>query len=126
MIESLFNQTNYQATKAMLDGTVVRQQAIAANISNVSSPGYKRVDLDATFQKELSRAIQTGDADRLKTLRPGLELDRHAVARTADGNTVNIESELLAMNQNFLENSLHTRMITGRLLKLRLAITGRP
>ena len=126
MIDALFNQTNYQATKAMLDGTVIRQQAIAANISNVSSPGYKRVDLDPSFQKELNRAIQTGDAGALTALRPGLDLDRNAVARTADGNTVNIESELLAMNQNFLENSLHTRMITGRLLKLRLAITGRP
>jgi flagellar basal body rod protein FlgB len=43
-----------------------------------------------------------------------------------DGNTVQLESELLRLNQNYMEHHLETQLITGALLKLRLAITGRP
>jgi hypothetical protein len=38
---------------------------------------------------------------------------------------VRVEDELLALNQNFLEHSLETRLITGSLMKLRMAITGK-
>jgi flagellar basal-body rod protein FlgB len=45
MIEALFNQPNYLAAKKTLDAVVLRQQAIANNIANLETPGYKRVDL---------------------------------------------------------------------------------
>ena len=47
------------------------------------------------------------------------------MALRPDGNTVQLEDELLAMNQNTLQHTLETQLITGSLLKLRLAITGR-
>jgi flagellar basal-body rod protein FlgB len=55
-----------------------------------------------------------------------LTTDPTAVANTRDGNTVQLESELLKMNQNTVAHALETQMITGQLLRLRLAITGRP
>jgi len=33
MIEGLFNQTNYVATKKMMDATTLRQEALASNMS---------------------------------------------------------------------------------------------
>ena len=52
--------------------------------------------------------------------------DLSAVATRKDGNTVQLESELLKLNQNFLEHQLETQLVSGNMLKLRLAITGRP
>jgi flagellar basal body rod protein FlgB len=48
------------------------------------------------------------------------------VANTRDGNTVQLESELAELNKNFLEHALSTQLITGNLVRMRLAITGRP
>src|SRR5437868_147119 len=62
MIEGLFNQPSYLAAKKTLDAVAVRQEAIASNIANLETPGYKRVDLAPTFRAELDRACASGDA----------------------------------------------------------------
>ena len=38
----------------------------------------------------------------------------------------NTQANLLKLNQNFMEHQLETQLVSGALLKLRLAITGRP
>ena len=124
MIEALFNQNGYLAAKKMLDATAVRQQAIASNLANLETPGYKRLDLAPTFEGQLQQAVNGGDAGQLRSLRPQLAPDAKAVANRLDGNTVQLETELLYQNQNFVAHSLETQLITGSLLKLRLAITG--
>jgi flagellar basal body rod protein FlgB len=48
-----------------------------------------------------------------------------AVASNRDGNSVNLEQEMLAMNENSLAHTLEAQLITGSMLKLRMAITGR-
>jgi len=126
MIDALFNQTNYLAAKRMLDAVALRHQAIAANLANLETPGYQRVDLAPSFQQELQRAIAAGDPARLKQLQPALAPDPTALPNGRDGNTVNLEQELLELNQNALVHAFQTQLITGRLLRLKLAITGRP
>jgi flagellar basal-body rod protein FlgB len=125
MIGALFNQSNYVAAKSMLDVTELRQQAIAANIANVETPGYKRLEVSKSFEAEFERAIGTKDEAALRDLRPTLEEDRTAIPGKRDGNTVRIEDELLAMSKNQLEHALETRLVTGTLLKIRMAITGK-
>ena len=49
MIDALFSQTNYAATKKMLDATALQYEAIASNLNNIEKPGYKRIDLDSSF-----------------------------------------------------------------------------
>jgi flagellar basal-body rod protein FlgB len=51
--------------------------------------------------------------------------DPTAVASNRDGNSVNLEQEMLAMNENSLAHALETQLISGSMLKLRMAITGR-
>ena len=51
--------------------------------------------------------------------------DTSAVASRKDGNTVQLETELMKLNQNFLEHQLETQLVSGAMMKLRLAITGR-
>jgi flagellar basal-body rod protein FlgB len=125
MIDALFNQTNYVAAKSMLDATVLRQQAIASNIANVETPGYQRLQVAKSFEAEFERAIGSKDLDSLRGLQPKLEVDQTAVASKRDGNTVRIEDELLALSTNHMEHSLETQLVSGVLLKIRMAITGK-
>ena len=125
MIDALFNQNGYLAAKKMLDATTVRQDAIASNLANLETPGYKRVDLAPTFEAQLQHAISGGDTGKLQSLQPHLAQDLNARGNRMDGNTVQLETELMHQNQNFVAHSLETQLVTGTLLKLRLAITGR-
>ena len=126
MIEGLFNQTNYVAAKKMLDATALRHEAIASNLANLETPRYKRVDVASSFAAELQQAVAAKDASRIAHVQPQLAADPSAMPVRKDGNTVQLETELLKLNQNFLEHQLETQLVTGALLKLRLAITGRP
>ncbi|HTD66940.1 MAG TPA: flagellar basal body rod protein FlgB [Candidatus Limnocylindria bacterium] len=125
MIEALFNQPGYLAAQRMLDAAVVRHEAIASNIANQETPNYKRLDVAPNFSAQLNSALASKDAGQLKSLQPRLAVDTSATSPNRDGNTVNIEQELLAMNQNQIVHTLETQLVTGTLMKLRLAITGR-
>ncbi len=126
MIDALFSQTNYAAVKKMMDATALQHEAIASNLANVSKPGYKRLDLNTSFAAELKSALGAGDAAQIQNLQPKLAVDASAISNTRDGNTVQLEKELLQMNQNTIAHALETQLVTGQLLRLRLAITGRP
>jgi flagellar basal-body rod protein FlgB len=126
MIQALFNQTNYVVTKKLLDATVLRHQAIAGNLANVETPNYQRIDVAPSFQTELVAAVKANDASQVSSVQaPTLSIDPTAVASNRDGNSVNLEQEMLAMNENSLAHTLETQLITGTMLKLRMAITGR-
>lgn len=126
MIDAIFSQPGYAATKKMMDATALRHEAIASNIANIETPNYKRIDIAPTFQAELRAAMGSKDISKISALAPGLAEDATAVAANRDGNTVQLETELLKLNQNTLAHSLETQLVTGTLLKLRLAISGRP
>ncbi len=125
MIEGLFNQTNYVAAKKMLDVTAMRHEAIASNLAHIETPNYKRLDVAPNFATELRQAVASKDVGQIHSVNPRLAVDSTAVASRKDGNTVQLESELLKLNKNFVEHQLETQLVTGAMLKLRLAITGR-
>jgi flagellar basal-body rod protein FlgB len=124
MIEALFNQPNYLAAKKTLDAVEMRQTAISSNIANLETPGYKRVDLAPNFEQQLEKACGSGDLRQLAKLQPSLAVDSTAIPVSKDGNTVNLEKELMNMNQNAMTNGLETQLISGMLQRMRLAITG--
>jgi flagellar basal-body rod protein FlgB len=124
MITALFDQPTYLAAKKMLDAAVLRHEAIASNIANLETPHYKRLEVAPSFTTELREAIASKSTARIAGLRPHLAVDETAVSPNRDGNTVQLENELLHLNQNFVEHSLETQLITGTLLRLKLAITG--
>lgn len=125
MIDALFNQPNYLAAKKTLDAVALRQEAIASNIANLETPGYQRMDIAPSFQAELDRAVASGDSQQLASLQPVLAPDLTAVPNSRDGNTVSLDKELLAMNQNTLANAVETQLVSGTLAKLHLAIAGK-
>ena len=124
MIEALFSQPNYLAAKKLLDATMLRHEAIASNLANVETPGYKRLDVAPTFQGELQRALAGQNAEQIASIQPKVATDTTAIARGRDGNTVQLEEEMMRLSQNTLAHALETQLITGNLARLRLAITG--
>jgi flagellar basal-body rod protein FlgB len=125
MIDALFNQPGYLGAKRMLDATVKRHEAIAANIANAETPHYKRVDLAPSFRAELQSALASQNAGQLASLRPQLAADPQALPVNRDGNTVNLEHELVELGQNTLQHAVETQLVNASLLKLRMAITGK-
>lgn len=126
MIEALFSQNNYLAAKKGLDASGLKHRAIASNLANVETPGYKRVDTSPSFKAAFNRALRDGNKQQLANLQATVTVDQTAISKNKDGNTVDIEQELVALNQNALAHKLQTQLVSGTLAKLRLAITGRP
>lgn len=125
MIEALFNQPNYMATKKLMDATALRQEAIASNLANSETPGYKRLDVAPSFKAELNQAINAGSSDQIGRLSPQLAVDDTAISHGRDGNTVQMEDELLKMNQNGLAHAVEAKILTSSLMRIRLAISGK-
>jgi flagellar basal-body rod protein FlgB len=124
MIEALFNQPNYLAANKALDAVVLREGAIANNIANLETPGYKRVDLAPSFESALEHATASGNPQQIGALNPTLAVDANAVP-SLDGNTVHLENELMQMNQNSMTHSLETQLVSGMLSRMQMAITGK-
>ncbi len=125
MIDALFGDSNYVAAKKMLDVNVLRHEAIASNIANVETPNYKRLDVSPSFESQLSQAVASRDAAQITGLQPELAVDNQAISGRSDGNTVQLETEMLKLNQNMVEHSLETQLVSAALTKMRLAVTGK-
>ena len=132
MIDQIFSGGSYQAVKQMLDMTSQRHEALAGNIANVETPGYRRADLDksavADFQSKMREAAGTGNfAGTAKSGHSAMRtvLDADARSLRPDGNNVEIDHELLAMSQNTVEYGTLTEFASNSLKCLKMAITGR-
>lgn len=125
MIDPIFQGDNYQLAQKFLDATVLRQQAIASNIANAETPGYHRLDVSPDFESQLKARLHAGDfSATAASIKPQLSEDLTARSIRPDGNTVEIEKELLAMNQNAVQHEYLTEVISNNLKQLRMAITG--
>ena len=99
------------------DAAWLRNDAIANNLANISTPGYKREDI--TFEKELTKALKhsqytTMDA-KIKNLRADqlqarTYKDYNGLSYRLDGNNVDPETEaaILAKNQIKYEGLLNS------------------
>src|SRR4051794_38094600 len=104
MIDPIFQTDNYQLARKLLDAAVLRQEAIATNIANAETPGFHRLDIAPDFAQQLKARLAVGELSKSSdTLRPQLTEDTNARSMRPDGNTVEIEHELLSMNRNAVE-----------------------
>ena len=126
MIDPIFQTDNYQLARKLLDAAVLRQEAIATNVANAETPGFRRLDVAPDFATQLKARMAGGDfartADRV---RPTLAEDQTARSVRPDGNTVEVERELMAMNRNLVEYEFLTEIVSGNIKQLKMAITGR-
>ena len=106
------------ALQSALDGLSLRQKTIAANISNVNTPGYqaKRVQ----FEEALGRSVAQGGAAQgaghvQATTQRSLEPTR------LDGNNVNLDTETLSNIDTVLRYQFATQAMNGELTSVRAA-----
>jgi flagellar basal body rod protein FlgB len=58
-------------------------------------------------------------------LKARVAVDTRALPGSRDGNTVNLEHEVVELSQNSLQHTVETQFVSASLMKLRLAITGK-
>lgn len=129
MVDPIFQSSNYLLARKLLDASVLRQNAIASNIANAETPGYRRVDLAPNFAAELKARMSGATSGEgmasINQLTPTLVEDAHARSVRPDGNSVEVEREMLEMNRNSVDYDFLTELVSRNLKQLRLAITGR-
>ena len=92
----LFDVTQAALEKA-LEGSALRQRALANNLANANTAGFKRSDVD--FQSMLDSALSGGSADRVEATQFSLATDTSSSAR-ADGNNVDVDTEMADLSEN--------------------------
>jgi flagellar basal-body rod protein FlgB len=112
------------ALERSLDAAAIRQRAMAQNLANIDTPGYKRSVV--RFEEALARALDTpGNPDerarKVSSVTPRVE--RIETSLRADGNNVDIDLEGAMMAENALHYEAVSRMTSARVRLLRTAIT---
>lgn len=125
MISPLFADAQYQSLRAQLDVAEVRQKALAANVANVNTPGYRRRDLSPAFETEFRRALEQGDLTKLTELNPQIIVDDQTTSLRGDGNNVNLEREMIALVKNSAQYEVSAAIVAKKFQGLRMAITGK-
>ena len=97
----------------------LRHKAIASNISNVDTPGYKASDISFREQLEDFMKKQKLGSEPVSLSPPKLVLnvDLSSHQPRIDGNTVNIDQELSKLSQNTI---LHNTYLQSWIVFLRL------
>ena len=118
----LFDTTQLGLEQA-LSGAALRQRAIANNIANANTAGYKRSDVD--FHSALAGALGAPDAQsKLRGLFFKPETDTSSATR-ADGNNVDIDQELANLSQTSLEYQSLVTVARARMAMLQIAMGTR-
>jgi flagellar basal-body rod protein FlgB len=122
IVRPVLFDTTQLALQGAISGTSQRQTALAANLANADTPGYRRVDVD--FHSALSSALaQPGTAaSALSGMSFAPQVDASAGAVQADGNTVDSDSESAQLAENALEQQTAVEVAQARLHILQSAI----
>jgi flagellar basal-body rod protein FlgB len=110
--------TGFEATMRVLDAMAVRAGAIAHNVANQNTPGYKRFEV--IFEERLRDAKRAGTAagDVVPVVR-----------RDASGppgvNNVSATEELADLEKVRLLYDLFTRRVAGQLAQMNRALQAR-
>lgn len=115
----LFDVTQIALERA-LAGAAQRQQIVANNLANADTPGFKRSDLD--FHGQLAGALAAGSSGtQLASLSFTPQTDT-ASSMQADGNNVDIDTEMATLSQNALDYQSLVAVASARLKMLSTAI----
>lgn len=133
----LISDRTIDLARLSLDGLSRRQELIGTNLANVDTPGYHAQTNN--FEATLKRAIQKDMSDLQMSrtnsahlARPvarsaefGAVFDREGGSERADGNNVNIDTELMQQSETGIKYQALTQTVSQKLLLLRAIATGR-
>lgn len=126
---------SFAVARQALDGLSQRQDAIAANVANVDTPGYRRREV--TFEDTLaqqanmsSTGMRTTDPRHIASRGSTSPSDgsavreRDVVSSRNDANDVSIDEEMLLLAETQLRYQALTQGVGRRLTTLRTVIRG--
>lgn len=117
----LFDTTQI-ALEVAMRGTSLRQTAIAENIANVNTPGYRRRDV--SFEDNLGAALRADDRRAVSLTAPAVAVDPSAPLR-ADGSSVDLDVETAGEARNGLQYQALVVVSKARSTILQTAIGNR-
>ena len=123
MASEFFSDIASTVLSKTMDTASARQKAIANNIANVETPGYKRskVSFEDELKSVLSRNAGHAVRDGLKRLSPVYEKDAESPVGV-NGNNVNIDAEIADLAKTTLKHKAATVLLEGKIGMLRSAI----
>ena len=116
----LFDTTQL-ALERTIAGASQRHNALAANLANAATPGYRRVDVD--FHGALAAALGSSDA---RTAVAGTaftpQADPSVGVTQADGNSIDVDNESAKLAANALEQQAAVSVLKARTAIMRSAL----
>ena len=97
----------------------LRQAAIANNIANLETPGYRRIDVK--FEQLLAKALGSPGAVDLSEIQPQIHRPKQTPVNS-NGNDVNFETEVGQMVKNALRHKTYIRLLNKKYSQIELAM----
>ncbi len=97
----------------------LRQKAIANNIANLETPGYRRIDVE--FKELLAKALDSSGEAELSQIEPKV-YQPNTTPVNSNGNDVNLETEVGEMVKNTLRHKAYVRLLNKKYNQMELAI----
>jgi flagellar basal-body rod protein FlgB len=125
-LDGIFSTPSLQSLSLAMDEAALKHQAIASNIANVNTPGFKRVDVSSSFEQAFTNALSNASEGQPVGDMPDQTIETAAVQGPArpDGNTVQIEQEMINMAQNSARYEFAGQMLAQNFHGIKYAITG--
>ena len=121
----MFQTDNYILSQKLMDVAHIRHKSLAGNLANIETPGYKRVDVAAGFEKDLMNAVHGNRFDRVARAEVRVEKDPNAISVRPDGNNVSMNKEMMEINENSMRYEFLTQYVSDNIKSLNKAIRGR-
>jgi flagellar basal-body rod protein FlgB len=136
VLRSIFETLPIAAARTALDGLTRREEAIASNVANIDTVGYRRRSV--TFERALADSIQlrqgkaelaTTDPRHVPSARLGGQnlnsVDpRDVIASRNDGNAVSIDEEMALLADTQVRYQALTQTLGQRLATWRHVVRG--
>lgn len=97
----------------------LRQKAIANNVANLETPGYRRIDVK--FEELLAKSLDSSGSVDLSKLEPQIYRPKQTPVKS-NGNDVSLESEVGEMIKNSLRYTTYIRLLNKKYRGIELVI----
>lgn len=104
---------------AGIKAETLRQKAIANNIANLETPGYRRIDVK--FEELLAKCLRSSKEFDLSEVEAQIYQPKQTPVKS-NGNDVNLEIEVGQMIKNTLRHKTYIRLLSKKYNQIELAI----
>jgi flagellar basal-body rod protein FlgB len=104
---------------AGIKAQTLRQKAIANNIANLETPGYRRIDVK--FEELLNKCLRSSEEFDLSDIEAELYRSKNTPVKS-NGNDVNLEAEIGQMIKDTLRHKAYIRLLSKKYNQIDLAI----